>query len=131
MSRRPHENDISIGKDRWITFGDLNDGQERAVELDPLLACVMSFLDLLETECVAACCGIDAYGLWPDNINTAIASLSTPEKSRLILNLAQVQTEVENLPTDTVVSTRLNQYFRKRVFLEVLRHVRSVADETA
>lgn len=128
MSRRPHKNDISIGEDRWITFGDLNNGQGRAIELDPFLTRVMPFLDLLETECVAACCGIDAYGLWPDKIKNAMATLNRQDKSRLISNLAQLQTDVDNMPADMVVSTRLNQFFHKGVFLEVLSHIRSVAE---
>lgn len=123
------KNDISIGEDRWITFGDLKNGQERAVDIDPYLEPVMSFLDLLETECVAGCCGIHAYGLWPDNINGALKTLGNQERHRLMSDLVKISTEVENLATDTVVSNRLNQYFRKDVFLEILEHIRSVAEE--
>ena len=42
-----------------------------------------------------------------------------------------VQGEIERLPSDTVVSTRLNQYFRKQVFLEVLVHIRGVIEGPA
>ena len=131
MGRRPHKNDISIGQDRWIHFGDLADGHVSAVNIDPHLAPVMPFLQRLETECVVDCCGIDAFGLWPEQIEKAVGTLSQRERDKLVTRLRSVQGEIERLPSDTVVSRRLNQYFRKRVFLEVLVHIRGVIEGPA
>jgi hypothetical protein len=131
MGRRPHKNDISIGQDCWIRFGNLAGGQARAVQIDPYLAAVMPFLDSLETECVVDCCGIDAFGLWPEQIEKAVGSLSQRERERLASSLLSVQGDIERLPSDTVVSTRMNQYFRKEVFLEVLAHIRGVIEGLA
>jgi len=128
MSRRPNKDDISIGEDRWITFGDLNRGQARAVPIDPLLLSVMPLLDLLETECVSGCCGVDAFSFWPDVIQNATSQLKPQDRECLVSNLERLQSEVEALQTDTVVSTRMNQYFQKSVFLELLRHIRSVLE---
>jgi len=128
MARRPHQNDISIGQDRWIGFGDLAGGQARAVQIDPHLAPVMPFIEGLEKECVADCCGIDAFRLWPEEIEKAAATLSQLELEKLASDLASVHSEIERLPCDTIVSTRINQYFRKTVFLEVLTHIRNVVE---
>jgi hypothetical protein len=126
MGRRPHKNDISIGQDRWITFGDLEGGQVRAFQIDPSLAPIMPFLESLETECVVGCCGIDALGLWPEQIEKVVGTLGPRERDDLATSLLAVQGEIKQAPTDTVVSTRMNQYFRKEVFLEVLEHIRGV-----
>jgi hypothetical protein len=128
MSRRPRKNEISIGQDRWISFGDLDGGQARAIEIDPHLALVMPFFNRLETECVADCCGIDAYRLWPEDIKKAVATLDQPQLEKLARDLVSALSEIEQLPCDTVVSTRLNQYFRKAVFISVLAHISKVVE---
>jgi Family of unknown function (DUF6331) len=89
----------------------------------------MPFLQSLETECVVDCCGIDAFGLWPEQIAKAVGTLSQREREELATSLLSVQGEIEQLPSDTVVSTRLNQYFRKPVFLELLAHIRDVFEK--
>jgi hypothetical protein len=128
MSDRPHKNDISIGKDRWITAGDLGTGQTDAVEIDHHLATVMPFIEGLETECVAECCGIDAFGLWPDSIRKVLANMGKADISKLIVGLTAAQNAIAQMPSDIVVSTRMNQYFRKEALLEILSHMRSVVE---
>jgi hypothetical protein len=131
MGRRPHKHDISIGQDRWIHFGDLAGGQTRALNIDPHLAPVLPFLRTLETECDVHCCGIDAFGLWPKQIEQAVVTLNQRERDKLAIKLRDVLGEVEKLPSDTVVSKHLNQYFRKPVFLEVLAHIYGVVEGAA
>jgi hypothetical protein len=63
-----HRDDISIGPDKWITFFDINGRQAGAVDLDPLILPMEEFWSLLETNCVAGCCGIDAFSVWPEDI---------------------------------------------------------------
>ena len=50
---KPNRNDISIGKDKWITFVEPDGQQTRAIELDEILNPIEPFLNSLETECVA------------------------------------------------------------------------------
>ncbi|MGS0891289.1 DUF6331 family protein [Burkholderia stagnalis] len=128
MNRKAHENDISIGQDRWIETGDLADGHARAVDIDPCLALVMPLLDSLETHCVAGCCGIEAFDFWPDEIEAAAGSRHHDERVRLSGDLATVYRSIDGLPADVVVSTRMNQYFRKAVVLALLAHIRTVVD---
>ncbi|BAX61734.1 DUF6331 family protein [Burkholderia stabilis] len=129
MNGKPHKDDISIGQDRWIEFGDLANGQGHAVAIDPYLAAVMPLIDALETYCVAACCGIDAFGFWPDETAVAVRTWHRDALARLADDLLSVRHAIEALPTDIVVSTRMNQYFRKAVMLELLAHLRTVVDD--
>jgi hypothetical protein len=126
MPRRPHENDIRIGEDRWIETGTLNLNDPRMADLDPWLNPLDSFLGLLETYCVAGCCGIDAFGFLPGEIRTAVARLSPNEVARLLAELFVLREAVAALDCETVSSRRLNQLFRKIVFLELVDHIRSV-----
>ncbi len=128
MDRNSHKNDISIGPDKWISFGDLAVSQTRAVQVDSQLASVMPLIERLETECVSQCCGIHAFRLWPEEIEKAISTLGHAERDKLASDLASVQVGIEQLPCDTVVSTRINQYFRKPVFLEILTHIHNVVN---
>ncbi|VWB89879.1 DUF6331 family protein [Burkholderia lata] len=128
MNGKPHKDDISIGPDRWIEFGDLSGGQAQALAIDPCLAEVMPLIDALETDCVAACCGIDAFGFWPDEIAVAVGSRERDALARLADDLLSVQRSIDSLPSDLVVSTRMNQYFRKAVVLELLAHIRTTID---
>ncbi|MBN3831377.1 DUF6331 family protein [Burkholderia sp. Ac-20344] len=128
MNRKPHKDDIGIGPDRWIGFGDLSGGQAQAVAIDPYLAEVMPLIDALETDCVAACCGIDAFGFWPDEIAVAVSTRDRDALARLADDLLSVQRSIDALPSGLVVSTRMNQYFRKAVVLELLAHIRTTID---
>ncbi|VWC57430.1 hypothetical protein BLA18112_00510 [Burkholderia lata] len=128
MNRKPHKDDISIGPDRWIEFGDLSGGHAQAAAIDPSLAEVMPLIDVLETNCVAECCGIDAFGFWPDEIAVAVATRDHDALARLVDDLLSVQRSIDALPSDLVVSTRMNQYFRKAVVLELLAHIRTTVD---
>ncbi|AWV03933.1 hypothetical protein DM992_32705 [Burkholderia sp. JP2-270] len=128
MNGKPHKDDISIGQDRRIEFGNLADGQGQAVAIDPYLATVMPLIDALETYCVAACCGIDAFGFRPDEIAVAVGTWHHDALERLADDLLSVQHAIEALPADIVVSTRMNQYCRKAVMLELLAHLRTAVD---
>lgn len=126
MRKPPHKDDIWIGEDRWIEFGKLADDPSRKDSIDELLAPVLPFLDKLETECVAACCGIDAFNLGPEQIVKALATLDAGTIEKLPEELTAIQNAIESSNCDTVVSHRLNQLFRKEVFVSVIEHLRTV-----
>jgi hypothetical protein len=131
MAKRPYKHDISIGKDTWIAFGDLAKCQGDPIEIDEQLSPVMPLFESLEIECVADCCGIDAFKLWPEEIAKAVAQCDPRELESLSSKIASVQTEISRLPSDIVVSRRLNQLFRKIVFLELLTPIRKAVGEVA
>src|SRR2546430_2761473 len=103
---KPNPNDISIGQDKWITFVDIsNRPYERAVSIDHLISPMESFWSALETNCVAGCCGIDAFSLWPEDLE---AASSSQERKAIASALASLREFVEKSDADTFVSSRLN-----------------------
>ena len=117
---KPNPNDISIGKDEWIAFIDVIGRQDKAVSIDDMLAPLDLFWKALETECVAACCGIDAFALWPEDIRRA--SVVTDEKL-LADALASLHQFVERSASGVFVSQRLNNYFDRQVLLRIIDHI--------
>lgn len=117
---KPNRNDISIGKDKWITFIELDCAQAEAIELDEILKPVESFFNLLETECVAACCGIDAYALWPNDIATAAKHFDLAELRRCF---HEVQSRIAEANGDTFVSHRMNNFFHRLTLVELVDHI--------
>ena len=104
---KPNPNDISIGEDRWITFIDVAGRQDNAVSIDDMLAPLDSFWSALETECVAACCGIDAFALWPEDIRRVSA---LTDHKLLAESFASLRRFVEGSVSDVFVSQKLNNY---------------------
>ena len=128
MTSRPNKNDISIGEGVWVTFGELAGEPSHVIEIDPQLAAVLPFIETLETECVSECCGINAFVLWPEEIGKAAGGYTGRERDALLSAFAVAYNTIEGLPCDTVASMRLNQLFRKSVFLEVLAHIRQAVE---
>jgi hypothetical protein len=117
---KPHPHDISIGKDRWITFIELDGRQAEALDIDSVLEPIQSFLGLLETECVVACCGIDALGLWAQDIARARRDCHDPD---IGTKVAAVRDQVMQSSSTTLVSHKLNNYFDRQVLVAMLNHI--------
>lgn len=121
--------DINIGEDRWIIARDHQGRLDEAIGLDGILEPIEPFLSALETECVADCCGIRAYDLWPDNVARATRQWEGEDLSGL---MACVRANVEQSPGDEYLSRRMNLHVHKQTFLELLDHladcVRSAGD---
>jgi Family of unknown function (DUF6331) len=117
---KPNPNDISIGKDEWITFIDIVGRQEIAISFDHLLTPLDSFWSSLETECVAECCGIDAFSLWPEDIRRVTAH---SDRKQLAESLARLRHFVEGSASNAFVSQKLNNYFDRQVLLRIIDHI--------
>lgn len=116
MSKSPN---ISIGEDRWIFWIDLNHS-ETPFNIDDYLKPTQSFWKHLETECFSACCGIDAFALWPDDIKNASTQL---KDLNVIQELIKLRLLISNRPENSLISFFLNNMFHKNVFLQLLDHV--------
>ncbi len=115
-----NRNDISIGQDAWIEFVELDDQHRSAVELDAILKPIEPFLSLLETECVAACCGIDAYALWPEDIAVAKKQSGISDLSRAI---GTVREQIVGTDGASFVSHRMNNFFHRKTLLQLVDHI--------
>lgn len=114
-----NDNDISVGKDQWIKWIEL-DHEEPTTNIDSNLELTESFWKLLETECVSACCGIDAFALWRKDIRNAKKQLNDP---RITYQFEQLKTNILSIETQTVSSSYLNNLFDKGVFTQLLDHI--------
>ena len=117
---KPHSTDISIGKDQWIRFIDVVGREARAASVDHLIAPLESFWSALETNCIAECCGIDAFSFWPEDVRRAA---STVDAKLLADGLTSLRRFVEGSEPDIFVSQRLNNYFDRQVLLQAIDHM--------
>jgi hypothetical protein len=115
-----HRGEISIGKDEWLPYFDLEGRYESAVEIDFLVRDASDVWVGLETQCVAGCCGIEAFEFWPEDVRKASEHLDV---AAAIQKLASLRSSIENLPAEVLRSRRLNSYFDKRQFLLLLDHL--------
>ncbi|AJD51710.1 hypothetical protein SAMN02744133_104255 [Thalassospira xiamenensis M-5 = DSM 17429] len=117
--------DISIGKDLWIKFRNINEGRESAVHIDPFMDELADFWKSIETNCEAKCCGIDAFCFWPEEILKNTENLNYENAVSELKNLRQKIMEFES---KVVVSDSLNNYFNKITFVELLDHIIDVLE---
>ncbi|MBY0236789.1 MAG: hypothetical protein K2W93_17545 [Burkholderiaceae bacterium] len=118
----PPKNAILIGKGKWIEHIDLAGRYESAVNIDFLLRDLDSLWSVLETECVADCCGIDAFDFTPENLVNASNKLNGAELSAKIEDL---RVKLEALDASVFVSQRLNNYSDRAVFEALLQHLQT------
>jgi hypothetical protein len=128
VEKKPNRDDIRIGEKEWITFVDIaGRPYDQAVSIDHLIFPMESFWSALELNCVASCCGIDAFSLLPKDAQAVVLSHA---KEEILARLVCLREFVEKSSADTFVSSRLNNLFDKKVLLEVVHHVhRTVATD--
>jgi len=114
--------DISIGPDQWIKWVELDPTDQQVFYIDHLLEPAEPFWRALETDCVAACCGIGAFVLWPDDIAAAAAAI---DRQKLVADLLGLKEAVIRSKAQTVGSSRLNNLFDRQVFLRLTDHILS------
>jgi hypothetical protein len=129
---RVHPGDILIGEDEWIRFIELDGDQARAENLDSWIFPLNPFLQFLVLECVPECCGIDAYRFMPQDIREAA---SRSELDDLESKLLTLHDQACSLDSKCVVSSVMNQYFNRQVFIQLVEHllatVRQIPPQTA
>lgn len=75
---KSNRNDISIGEDRWLSVPDLNHGTGESLDIDQFILPMEPFWRMLEVHCLNECCGIDAFALWPDDLQKAAREVNDP-----------------------------------------------------
>lgn len=117
-----HSNDISIGPEHWISVEKTTISGE-LIELDPLMNALLPMWHALEKECVAACCGIDAFGLWPEDVLEHTAHLP---KAELHHQLSSLINNIEQQPDANYYSRILNNCFNRATLLLLLQHLQAI-----
>jgi hypothetical protein len=117
---RPPKNAILLGKDKWIEHVDLSGQYDLAIDIDPWMKDLWPMWNALETECVSDCCGIDAFNLFPESVADAALKF---DRELVCGKLQDLRSLLEALSGDVFVSKRLNNFFARSVFFEVLNHL--------
>ncbi|XZF14078.1 DUF6331 family protein [Chitinophagaceae bacterium MMS25-I14] len=115
-----HKGDISIGQDQWIQWVDFDTHSDDLFGIDGLLQPLWPFIERLETDCNAWCCGIEAFALWPEDIRKAAASF---DKQQLLEDFIHLRNEINASNRSIVISSLLNNLFDKSVFIKLLDHI--------
>jgi hypothetical protein len=114
-----HNNDISIDRDKWISWIEL-DLSKTPLNIDAFLQPTIPFWKILETECFSACCGVHAFGLWPDDIKNASQRLND---DLIKIKFATLRTDLSRQTDLIFTCSFLNNLFDKRVFIQILDHI--------
>ncbi|MCC7641826.1 MULTISPECIES: DUF6331 family protein [unclassified Janthinobacterium] len=120
MTERDRQYDIQIGDDAWIEFIDLDGRYDQAIDIDALLGELWQLICLLETHCVAGCCGMDAYDFTREAVETALLEV---DRAQLHAACAQAHSAVAAAASDVLLSNTMNHYADKRVFLQLIEHL--------
>ncbi|MDG0795731.1 DUF6331 family protein [Pectobacterium punjabense] len=116
------ENFISIGDDDCIVLPDLTGRYQQAVDVDYLLEGLLPLWAVIETECVAGCCGFDAFDFYADTIYAAGKKLKPAEFGHLLHYAIE---QITLLDTTVVSSCELNNLADKQAFIALLQHIRT------
>ena len=114
---------ISIGKDQWIKWVFFDPAKAQPVSIDEPMSPLKNFWRALEINCVAGCCGIDAFSFWPEDIRTASAVYS---ENDLLEQLDLLIRKITPLKDQILVSSQLNNVIHGSVFLKLLDHINSI-----
>jgi hypothetical protein len=113
--------DISIGENNWIKWVDFDPMDDNSIlEIDNLLKPTFDFWDGLETQCLAECCGIDAFAFWEEDIMRSSKEL---DHTQLVVDLRNVKAELIKSSKTIVLSSKLNNLLDKAVFVKLVDHI--------
>ncbi|GKW10333.1 DUF6331 family protein [Pectobacterium punjabense] len=116
------ENFISIGDDDCIVLPDLTGRYQQAVNVDYLLEGLLPLLRRIETECMAACCGFDAFDFYAETLYATARKLEPAAFGPMLHNAIE---QITLLDTTVVSSRVLNGLADKQAFIALLQHIRT------
>ena len=123
--KRSRKYDIRIGERDWV-FGSRPDAAIARVSVDEHLIRVNPLFDALESKCMKDCCGLQAFGFWPSQIEQALLLFDVHEQ---IDHLRKCIANLEGMDAEVVSSTFLGEMAReKKQVVAILRHILSVAE---
>ncbi len=118
---KPKKDDLIIGENEWINFIQHDWGNLEWHYIDTIIEPLLPLFDLLETECVAQCCGLDAFSFVRDDIITAASKLDIAALNKSINHAID---EIGQLPSDVLGSRHLNNGIDRSTMLSLLQHIR-------
>jgi hypothetical protein len=122
MSKQALPPGVGLGKHHWLPLGPMDFDRESAECIDAWITPHWhSFWRALETECVAGCCGIEAFWFAAEDVQRASTICRNGE---LQCSLRDLRMHVQQSAVDQgFVSKELNQYFSRDFLLKLLDHL--------
>ena len=117
--------DLIIGDDEWITFVQHDWANVEWFYVDDVLEPLSPLFKRLEIECVAECCGLDAFSFTRDDI---LAVASKLDISQLLRDLNQAINTIESLTSSVLGSEMLNNGIDRGTLLDLLGHIRQTVN---
>lgn len=108
------EKDKSI---EWVAFDAQNCD---AKYIDNLLNPFTDFIKQLETQCVAECCGIQAFAFYEEDIARA---MKMEPVDGLLDKWNALVSAIEGMNDEVVASSQMNQLISRETFCVLLRHI--------
>jgi len=111
-------NGIRIGDDNWIMWIDYDPAKEVSGNL--LFAPLKDLWSHLETNCVADCCGLDAFDFSPENVQRATIKLADPSLSQKLSKLRSQLAASCDIAYDI---TRWNCSLQRDMLIQLVDHI--------
>lgn len=131
------------GEVRWPGSKPTNEDYASAEHVDSIIPQAKWFWEPLERFCVAGCCGLEAYDFSPEFVRW-VTHQSTEKPKRdnwrhdevgdlveLASQLRNSADEVAVLPARLVLSSRMNHYFERMEFVQLLHDLADILEEPA
>lgn len=116
-----YNKDISIGENKWIKWVDFDAEKVNPISIDDLIEPMSRFWKNLEIECLAECCGIEAFSFLPKDIENASKDFNNNELYNLFNKTIN---KLNNISDEVIVSRLLNQLMNREMFIELLEHIK-------
>jgi hypothetical protein len=119
MMKTKHENDILIGRDTWIRFIPIEGRSGSVKAIDDEVANLERLWSELEVQCVAGCCGLDAFDFFQDHVQIALSALGPLIGS----DLRRFREAISTGSSEVLMSHRLNVRIHRIQLLELVDHI--------
>lgn len=111
---------IKLAEDEFIDWIEFDVKSVNPKNIDHILEPTAKFWQYLEIECLAECCGIEAFSFLKKDINSANEKADISNLHSLFENII---IKISKLNSDVITSSQLNQLISKQVFLSLLQHI--------
>lgn len=115
-----NKNDIYISDTNRISWIDVDSFGDNIIDIDSWISAHEDFWRGIETNCVAACCGLDAFSFYAEDITNAASYI---DKGKLLNDLSRLKCDLISVDGTVVTSSRLNSTLHKQVFLQLIDHI--------
>lgn len=90
------------------------------IEIDDYLKPSAQFWDQLEINCVAGCCGLEAFSFAKKDIKCVASRLGEAE---VLAQLTELRDQISKHTANTISSDRLNYWDKKQGFIALLEQI--------